>query len=79
MTPALPTLADALAQVESTQTALGTADGVLTMAEQKLTSAQAAQQQASTDDVTAITSANAAIDTAVQVLNATKRPVPAAA
>lgn len=69
----LPSLSDALAAVESTQTAIGTADTALANANTKLAAAQATQTQATTDDGDAIVAGNNAIDVAIQVLTATKR------
>jgi hypothetical protein len=70
-------LVTAFQAVESTQKALQTADQNQKAETEKLASAVASKAQADTDDATAVVTANDAIDNALAVLKASRRPVPA--
>jgi len=71
------TLSEAISAVESTQTALVNADGILDGATTKLAAAQKAQSDASVADTNAATAANDALDALIATATAAKRTVPA--
>ena len=67
------TLSEAITAVETTQTGLAQADGVLKSAEEKLAAASEAQKNAAASDQAAVEGANAALDALIQVATAAKR------
>jgi hypothetical protein len=72
-TPALPSLSQAIADVEASVTALSAADTAQATANQKFDAAKAAKDSADSDDAKAVETYNTMLDALIAAATANKR------